>query len=80
MADYEYSNIWWNAMKGEWETTNESMSIKHLTPKTPKEIESLPFWKRTEVWQSPMAIFLVIGYIIDYIGFGNLGVLKWLLF
>jgi uncharacterized membrane protein len=56
------------------------MSIKHLKPRTIEELETYPFWKRSEAWKSPLAILLVIGYVIYGFFYGIIWVLKWLIF
>ena len=60
------------------------MAIKHLKPKTFKEMEvvipRVPFWKKTEYWRSPLAIFLIIGFLIYGILYALFYILKWALF
>ena len=45
-----------------------------------QSVDSVPFYKRSEYWQSPLAIFLIIGFIIFGIVFTLYWVVKWLLF
>jgi hypothetical protein len=42
--------------------------------------KDIPIWKRPEAWQSPVAVFLVIGYGLFIIVYVILWILKWALF
>jgi hypothetical protein len=58
------------------------MAIKHLIGKTVEEmnIPRVPFWKRTEYWRSPLALILILGFIIYGISYAIFLTLKWVLF
>ena len=42
--------------------------------------KDIPFWARKESWQSPLAIFLIAGFIIFGIFYAIFWILKWSLF
>lgn len=44
------------------------------------EEKDVPIWKRREAWLSPLAVLLVLGFIIFGISYGLYWFVKWLLF
>jgi hypothetical protein len=51
--------------------TKETQSIKK---------SDVPLWKREELWKSPFAPLLVVGWIASIISYGIFWLFKWLLF
>jgi len=58
------------------------MAIKHLPGFTSEEIKKLnpdiPFYERREIWMSPLAIPLIIGFIIFITFLGFSYAFKWI--
>ena len=50
------------------------------TEKELRKKSEMPLWKRREVLQSPLIIFVIIGYAMYGIYYGIFWILKWLLF
>lgn len=44
------------------------------------EEKDVPIWERRSAWRSPIALLLILGYIIFGISYGLFWFIKWLLF
>jgi len=58
-----------------------SLDSKPFIGKDSNDIkEDIPFYERREYWRSPLAILLIVGYIIFGILYALSWILKWVLF
>ena len=77
----EFDEHIWTVEYDPEQYTKNNMAIKHLTPKSMKELQRIdvPIWKRRESWRSPLVIFILIGYGIYYTFFGIFWISKWII-